>query len=169
MAHTTSRVSITETIMQAKRTTAVAAILIVAACCAGFCQVAGKKPQASGPEQEVRQLLDELREAQIRHDTAALDRIYADDYTLTEDDGTVFTKLQRIAAIRALEFASSEVAHVRVRIYNGDTAVINYRAEVRFRVKPTGPFRGQVTSVAVKRQGRWQFVASHESSLRPNR
>ena len=120
-------------------------------------------------EDEVRELLTQLREAQLRHDRAALERLYAEDYTLTEDDGSIFTKEQRIAAIGKLQFASSEIGDVRVRIYNGDTAVLNYRATVRFRSVPAGPFTVQVTSVCVKRRGRWQFVAAHESFLRPNR
>ena len=143
------------------------AVLLAAGCAFAVAQGEGSKRETSNNEREVRKLLDELRQAQMRHDLATLNRIYADDYTLTEDDGTLFKKQQRIAALGKLKFASSDVTNVRVRIYNGDAAVVNYTATVRFRVQPTGPFTFQVTSVAVRTRGRWQLVAGHESFIRP--
>lgn len=130
----------------------------------------GESPRNHNPERELRAVLNGLREAQLRNDIATLEQIYAEDYTLTEDDGTVFTKEQRIAAIAKLHFASSEVEDVKVRIYNGDAAIVNYSATVRFRdFKPETAFRGQVTSVFIKKEDRWQLVASIESPLNPSR
>ena len=142
----------------------VAALAIMATSSFALGQVKDRKV-ASKEEREVRQLLDQLREAQIKNDVATLQGIYADDYMLTEDDGLVFTKVQRIAAIGSLKFESSRLDDVKVRIYS-DAAVVTARATVQFRSPPTGPFQFQVTMVCVKMRGRWQLVASHESFIR---
>ena len=95
----------------------VAALAIMATSSFALGQVKDRKV-ASKEEREVRQLLDQLREAQINNDVATLQGIYADDYILTEDDGLVFTKAQRMAAIGSLEFESSRLDDVKVRIYS---------------------------------------------------
>ena len=156
--------------MQRKRISLVLSIVTIAACYVTSVRGSESPARNPSPEQEVRALLNQLREAQLRNDVGTLEQIYAEDYTLTEDDGIVFTKKQRIAAIGKLHFASSTLEDVRVRIYNGDAAIVNYKATVRFGdFKPETAFTGQVTSVFVKKEDRWQLVASHESSLNPNR
>ena len=145
---------------------AIVLLFVVAASPLVPAQVKGKKTsQYSKAEREVRVVMEQLREAQLRNDVATLNRIYADDYTLTEGDGTVFTKRQRIAAIGELRFESSKLDAVTVRIY-GDAAVMTSRATVKFLTEPTGPFHVQVTIVFVKRQGRCQVVAGHESDVK---
>ena len=113
---------------------------------------------------QVLQLIDKLKEAQIHHDAATLKSIYADDYTLTEGDGTVFTKSQRITAIEKLKFDSIRYAEINLRTY-GNTAVLTSRATVRFREKPLGPFSVRVTIVVIRMDGRWQIVAAQESDI----
>ena len=120
--------------------------------------------QDTAAVQQVIQRMDMLREAQIRNNAATLKRIYADEYTLTEGDGTVFTKSQRIAALGELKFDSNTLEDITVRTY-GNTAVLTSRATVRFREEPVGPFSVRVTIVFVRRDGRWQIVASHESCV----
>jgi len=131
-------------------------------------QAKGKNiSETSKAEQEVRAVMDRLREAQLRNDVSTLKRIYADDYTLTESEGTVFTKAERIAAIGKLKFDSIKLDDVKVRIY-GNAAVMTYRPTVNFLTEPHGPFQFQVTSVFVKRGGSWQVVAGHESFIPAN-
>jgi len=120
--------------------------------------------QDTAAVQQVIQLMDKLREAQIRNDVVTLKSIYADEYTLTEGDGTVFTKSQRIAAIGKLKFDLITFEDIKVRTY-GNTAVLTGRATVRFREEPIGPFSVRVTIVIVRRDGRWQIVAAQESDI----
>ena len=110
--------------------------------------------------------MDRLREAQLRNDVRTLQHIYADDYTLTESEGTMFNKAKRIAAIGRVKFDSIKLDDVKVRVY-GDAAVMTYRPTVKFLTRPHGPFQFQVTSVFVKRGGSWQVVAGHESFISP--
>ncbi|HXG67491.1 MAG TPA: nuclear transport factor 2 family protein, partial [Blastocatellia bacterium] len=116
--------------------------------------------QKGNDEQAVRQLLNELYAALGRNDAAALDRIYADDYTLVNESGELTTKAPRLAAIKSgeLKYESVGFDDANVRLY-GDTAVATYRALVK------GQSKGQdiggqlrVTVTLVKMKGRWQVV-----------
>ncbi|MGH9905507.1 MAG: nuclear transport factor 2 family protein [Pyrinomonadaceae bacterium] len=123
----------------------------------------GSANQKGNDEQAIRKVLDEISAALGRGDTAALDRIYADDYTLVNESGVVTTKAPRLAAIKSgeLKYESVNFDEVNIRMY-GNTAVVTYR------VTSKGQFKGQdiggqyrATSTYVKIKGRWQLVAAH--------
>ena len=101
------------------------------------------------------------------NDTAALDRIYADDYTLVNIAGAVTTKAQRLAAIKSgeLKYESVSVDEVNIRSY-GDTAVVTDRATVKLQDKGqdlSGQYR--VTLTFVKLKGAWQLVAAQNTRI----
>ena len=117
--------------------------------------------EESSSEKAIRQLLSEQAAAQQKADTAALGRIWADDFTFTSSSGEIQTKAQRLAEIKSgeLKFDSISMDDVQVRIY-GDTAVVTSRGTVKGKRRGqdlTGQSRGM--SVYVKKQGRWQIVA----------
>lgn len=147
-------------------------LLIVAMLVAAFSFVFGQ-PTASGvsqkgnDEQAIQKLLDEIAAALTHADTAALDRIYADDYTLVNEFGVVMTKAPRLAAIKSGELKLESVAfdEVNIRLY-GNTAVATYR------VTQKGQFKGQdigsqlrATSTYVKMKGRWQVAAAQVTRI----
>jgi ketosteroid isomerase-like protein len=94
-------------------------------------QSKAKKPEgpSASAEVAVRQLHSEIVQAQLNSDTAALDRLWADDHIFTNPLGAVQTKAQRLAEIqsggRKLELFS--VVDVQVHVY-GNTAVVTSRA-----------------------------------------
>ncbi len=123
--------------------------------------------QKGNDEQAVRQLLNELYAALGRNDTAALDRIYADDYTLVNESGDLTSKAPRLAAIKSgeLKFESVSFDEANIRLY-GDTAVATYRATSKAQFKGQdigGQFR--VTLTLVKMKGRWQLVAAQNTRI----
>jgi ketosteroid isomerase-like protein len=123
--------------------------------------------QKGNDEQAVRQLLDEISAALGHADTAALDRIYADDYTLVNESGVVTTKAPRLAAIKSGELKYESVAfdEVNIRLY-GNTAVATYRVTSKGQSKGQaigGQFRA--TSTYVKIKGRWQLVAAQVTPI----
>ncbi len=123
--------------------------------------------QKGNDEQAVRQLFNELSAALGRNDTAALDRIYADDYTLVNESGVLTTKAPRLAAIRSgeLKYESVSFDDVNVRMY-GNTAVATYRVTSKGQSKGQdigGQFRA--TSTYVKIKGRWQLVAAQVTRI----
>jgi ketosteroid isomerase-like protein/quercetin dioxygenase-like cupin family protein len=118
-----------------------------------------------GAEEEIHRLLDELVEAHLRSDAAALDRLRADDYVLTTADGRFLDKAQTVLVPD--DWALTAYAHedVRVRVY-GDAAVATGVLTV------AGTYRGQArdtrsrwTRVFVKQDGRWQVVANQVTHI----
>ena len=148
--------------------TLVMAVLVIAASSLALGQTGGKKAgQSANTEQAIRQLISQLTNALMKSDTAALDRLWADDYSFTNPSGVVQTKAQRLAELKSgdLKFESFSTDDVQVRVY-GDTAVVTSRATLKGRRQGQdigGQTRG--TSVYVKRQGRWQLVAGQATSI----
>ena len=52
-------------------------------------------------EQEVRAVIEQYRTALMKGDTAALERIWADDYTFINASGVVVTKTERLANLKS--------------------------------------------------------------------
>ena len=122
---------------------------------------------AGGTEQEIRSVITQVREAQLKGDAAALDRFLADDYVFTNPLGEVMTKAQTVSDYRsgAIKFQSMKMDEVRVRLF-GDTAVatghLNLKGQRRGR-DISGQYRA--TWVLVKNQGRWQPVAGQSTRI----
>jgi ketosteroid isomerase-like protein len=130
----------------------------------------GQQTRKFGAEQELLKLQREWLDAYQKHDAAALERIEADDFTLTEGDGKVTTKAEDIASLRNAKPPQPddafEVEDVKVRLY-GDTAVLIGRVIIKYRSK------GQMvaeqyryTDTYLKRGGGWQVVASQLPRIR---
>ncbi len=142
--------------------------MLVAASCFVFSQTTRSSANQKGnDEQAVRQLLNEVSAALGRADTAALDRIYADNYTLVNESGVLTTKAPRLAAIKSgeLKYESVSFDEVNVRMY-GNTAVATYRVTSKGQSKGQdigGQFRA--TSTYVKMKGRWQLVAAQVTRI----
>lgn len=118
-------------------------------------------------EQAVRQVFDKVAGAIERADVAALDSIYADDYTLVNESGVITTKAPRLAALKSgeLKYESVKFDEVNVRMY-GNTAVITYRVTSKGMLKGQaigGQFRA--TSTYVKLNGRWQIAAAQVTAI----
>jgi ketosteroid isomerase-like protein len=139
--------------------------LALAASSLALCETQEKDPgQADNPEQELRERLREWDEAYARRDTEALNRILADDFFFTDAAGTVNNKTQYIMAvikspdITLIEPVKSD--DLSIRLY-GDVAVVTGRTGIRGRPRhPASRDLFRFTDVWVKRQGRWQVVAS---------
>lgn len=123
--------------------------------------------QKGNDEQAIRRLLNEISAALGRADTAALDRIYADNYTLVNESGEITTKAPRLAAIKSGELKLESVSfdEVNIRLY-GNTAVATYR------VTQKGQFKGQdisgqlrATSTYVKMKGHWHVAAAQVTRI----
>ena len=109
--------------------------------------------------QTVRHLNDEWVTAFVQGDTAALERIMAEDciftYPLEGDDRAQFIADLESGDLRAEEMTRD---HVSVRVY-GQTAVLTCRDTCRWRYKGR-VIAGRYSTIHVyaERQGRWQLV-----------
>ena len=115
-------------------------------------------------EQEVRAAIEQYRNALLKKDTAALERIWADDYTFINGKGAVLTKAERLANAKSgatnLETIKQE-SEAKVRAYGDDVAIAISHVTIK------GQYSGKATSgqfqsslVWVKRPSGWQLACN---------
>jgi len=128
------------------------------------------QPTSGSVEQELIKLEQDWANALVKSDLAFLDRILAEDWTATDQDGTFYSRAQYLAYLKSgEEVASSTVFDdIKVRVY-GDAAVVTGRSTFKGTLKGKD-ISGQdrYTDTFVKRAGRWQCVASHWSRIAEN-
>lgn len=128
---------------------------------------AARRTQTAAVAEQIKRLDQERIQAQIHADAAALDRIYADDFIGIGPSGTVRTKPEVLADFTShdLKFQSITTDDVRIRVY-GNTVVETGRSTMVGQDKgKVVPRDNRFTRVWVRRQGRWQIVANHYSTL----
>jgi ketosteroid isomerase-like protein len=120
--------------------------------------------------EQLRQTIQELRQAIIESDIAALERIYADDYVLTNRRGIVRTKSERIELIRSGELRYLDLGaedDVNLRLY-GSVAVVTGRSSTNV-VEVDGEERRsgvrRFTAVWVYEGGAWRQVARQHTAI----
>ena len=148
------------------------AALTMAASSLAFGQMTGKKVNYSKQkgdslQQAVMQMEEELRVAISKGDAKAYGRIVGDDYVFTNQDAVIRTKAQMVAAYDSgkLKYESVKFDEIKVHSY-GDTAVVTGRSTAKGQDNGK-EFSGQYryTRVYVKRQGRWQLVATQSTRI----
>jgi uncharacterized protein (TIGR02246 family) len=117
----------------------------------------------------VRKLERAWLDAYEQHDAKAMDEIVADDFTITFPDGSMQTKAQIIASLKSPRPAAGpsvkfHTEQVQARAY-GDTVVLvgMVATEITRDGKTMSETKQRYTDTYVKRNGRWQVVASHLS------
>jgi hypothetical protein len=125
------------------------------------------QPTSGSVEQELIKLEQDWANALVKADLAWLDRILADDYISTDSEGIVGNKAQEIATMKSGDYVliSTVLDNFKVHVY-GVAAVYFGRStdKAQFKGKDiSGQY--QWTDTWVKRDGRWQCVASHGSRI----
>ncbi len=123
--------------------------------------------ESTSDEQELIRLANIWVEAEVKGDTAAMAPLWAEDFTYSNSVGTVDSKSQALATMRAgdLKITSSTYDHIDARVY-GDAGVTTGVASLKGHYKTTdisGKYR--FTDTWIKRDGRWQCVATHASKV----
>ena len=131
--------------------------------------VGEKVATTSSAEQELISLDKEWGEAGLRGDTAVLERILADDFIGNSPTG-VATKAQNIAEAKTNAANITNATYVAdeytVRFLDPNTAVMTHRA-VEKGLDKGKEYNDQHRSIHVwvKRDGRWQVVASQATPI----
>jgi ketosteroid isomerase-like protein len=153
------------------RVCSVAALVMVFVLTGSLAQPSSGMPRAQRHESrhEIDQLEQVWRDAVIQRNASALDGLLADDYIAITPNGTLQSKDQTLANLRAgnLHFNSIELSDRKVRFY-GQTALVTSRAEVSGN-NPDGTFSGsyRYTRVYVRDdQGKWKIVSFEASRIR---
>jgi len=122
-----------------------------------------QKPGTAEAERYVKESERQWVESVVTGDTAIVERIVADDFVGVDPDGNFFDKAKELSDTRESpkDFVSNHLDDVKVRFY-GDAAVAQ-GIESWMRRSGT-PLRGRWvwTDTWIKRNGKWQVVASED-------
>jgi ketosteroid isomerase-like protein len=117
-------------------------------------------------EQQLRDIQQRLADAWLRHDQAAIAAVLAPEWSVTQPDGSILTREAVLTRFfDAAAFDSMVVDDVSVLLF-GDAAVVRGHTRARATMSGTA-VTGNIrfTDLFIKRDGRWQAVASHASAL----
>jgi len=143
---------------------------LMAACAGALCcmLLAGNVVKASSPDDKAQiiQLERDWVQSWVTMDAAANDRIIADDFLGTEPDGKRVTKADLMKELKDdATLASNRLNEddLTIRLY-GDTAVVN--GSESWKLKKDGKTGRYIwTDIFVKRNGKWQVVASQDLEM----
>ena len=107
-------------------------------------------------------------QAQLHHDSKALEALVSDAFISTDNDGVIQNKAQFLADNKDPAYAPSLMANSEMRVFlYGKVAVIAgiYHAKGKYKGKPFDHY-GRFTDTWVFLEGTWRCVASHTSPLK---
>jgi len=107
-------------------------------------------------------------QAQLHHDSKAMDELIADNFISTDNDGTLMTKSQFLADNKDLSYAPTVMANSDEKIFvygNAAVAAGIYHAKGLNKGKPFDHY-GRFTDTWAYLNGKWVCVASHTSALK---
>jgi ketosteroid isomerase-like protein len=116
----------------------------------------------SAAELELTKAENDWGNAWVKSDGKFLDQLYATEYLATSSDGMVYNKAEGIKDDTSPEYTekSFKLSNLRVRIY-GEIAVVTGLNSVKFKKGGKAEeIDARFTDVFVKRDGRWQCVAT---------
>lgn len=144
-------------------------IALAAVFCAGMLHAGQAKPNKHEARHEIFDLEDAWRVAVLKSDINAMSALLADDYMAITAKGTLQTKQEALANMKArrIRFTTLILSDRKVRFY-GKTALVTSRAQVQG-TGPDGDISGdfRYTRVYVRDgQGRWKIVSFESSKIR---
>jgi ketosteroid isomerase-like protein len=122
---------------------------------------------STAPAQEFVKLENAWKDAVIKRDRAALERLYTDEFMSTDQEGMVWNKAEDIDIDTngVSQLASFKLDDVKARLY-GEVAVVTGRniSKGTLNGRPASS-ETRFTDVFVKRDGRWQCAASQTTPV----
>ena len=121
--------------------------------------------QKSDPAAKILTLESKWNEAYQHGDVAQLNALLADDFIITVEDGSTYSKAGYLARLGgpAQHVEISEMSDLKVRL-RGNVAVVTgaYHEKATSMGKPY-EYHDRLTDVWMNSDGKWQLVASHYS------
>lgn len=145
-----------------------ALLLLTVAISASPSLLKAQNNQTNSAETDVRKLERAWLDAYEQHDSKAMNAIVADDFVITFPDGSKQTKPQIMDSLKApintanpMKFRTEDVL---ARVY-GDTVILTGRVITEYQ-RDGKPVKNVdlYTDTYLRRNGKWQVVASHLSS-----
>jgi hypothetical protein len=143
-------------------------LILCLLCLAGGLAKAQNSVSPHGNEGLLIALENAWNQAQLHHDSKALDGLIADSFISTDNDGVSMTKSQFLADNKDPSYAPTLMANTDERIFLYDNAAVvagTYHAKGLYKGKPFDHY-GRFTDTWVFTNGKWLCVASHTSTLK---
>jgi hypothetical protein len=126
-------------------------------------------PAAVTQAEALNQILEvehQWKDAKMKGDTAVLERVFADEFTNTDQNGKTYTKAEWIAALApgSPTFKTYQIDDAKIVSYGTNTATLTFNYLATYRGGKSRHSRD--TDTFVNRDGRWQVVASQSTPLR---
>jgi len=124
--------------------------------------VLGQGGKGGNVEQTIKTLTEQWRQALLKGDAAAYDKLTANDFITIGTAGKSFTKAEIVELLKSgkLKYDAYDYSNIKVRVY-GDTALVNcmlsQKGHIGDRELIAGPFL--VVLVWAKPKGQWQTVS----------
>ena len=114
---------------------------------------------------EVLVLENKWNAAYAQGDIAAMDLLLADDFIITEEDGSTFSKPGYIAhnGDSTIHVMKSEMSDLRARMHGNVAVVTGAYHEKGTSKGKSYEYRDRFTDVWMNINGRWQVIVSHYS------
>jgi len=148
--------------------TLIVVALVVLNCATTLAQTKPKKAVAKNTEQVILRLETEGREATLKNDIAANDRLLADNWMNINPDGSITTKAKLMELLKdgSFKIMSIDNDEVMVRVY-GDAAVVTGRSTTKRAGQGSEVIARQVrfTRVYAKNKGQWRVVSAHNTLI----
>lgn len=126
-----------------------------------------KKMSLSPDEEALTKIENEWGVAMVKLDFVTFDRIVSPDWLLSTPDGGHQTKAEAVADLKSgkIKFESFKVDELKIRIY-GNAAVVFGLTTEKMTIDGQ-PMNGQnrFTDTFIKRDGKWQCVATHVTAV----
>lgn len=125
-------------------------------------------------EQELMRMERDWSAAYLKHDTAVIARILADDYVGIDGRAVITNKAQEIEEAAAPApgtpppdriVADETISDMKVRVYENAAVVTGLSTEKVLLKGKESTVRYRRTTVYVKRQGNWKCVSFHASRI----
>lgn len=136
-----------------------------ASACAVLLLACAAVAQEKSEAEIVRALELKWTESYKQHSIDILSSLLADEFTITVEDGSVYSKTGYIShtADSKVKVEVAEMSDLKVRVH-GDVAVVTgaYHEHGESGGKPYD-YRDRLTDIWIKTGGKWQVIASHYS------
>lgn len=144
-------------------------ILMLTVCVTPVLVHANERSEDSKTEKLILQLENEGREATLKNDLPATERLLASSWININPDGSITTKAQLVELLKAGSFKLNSIENdeVLVRVFD-DAAVVTGRSTTKRTGQGGEILSRQVrfTRVYAKTDGRWQVVSAHNTTLK---
>ena len=124
---------------------------------------------AAAIETDLKKLANDMSAAQVKGDAAALDKMWADNYTFVGPDGSIATKAQRLDSMKSGDTKIESLAYDEMSVRSnaeGTGAILIGRATVKG-VNLGKPANGQfrMTQVWSKTKDGWRLASGQVTAI----